>query len=76
MTEPLRQARDGLQAAAMALSREVEINRQVLRHALAAGDDYVRAVYGAPEPRQLYPGKPGPQGGGPRKGGVLINRQV
>ena len=80
MTEPLRQARDELQAAALALSGEVEINRQVLRQALATGDDYVRAVYGAPEPRQLYAGGNG-QGGGagsgtPRQGGILINRQV
>ena len=44
MTDALRFARDGLHAAALTLSKEVEINRSVLREALAAGTDYVRAI--------------------------------
>jgi hypothetical protein len=55
VSAPLREALDALRAAALVLSREVEVNRRVLRQALAAGDDYVRALCGAPvssaEPR-------------------------
>lgn len=46
-TDTLRTAREGLQTAARALSREVSVNRQVLREALAEGDEYVRALTGA-----------------------------
>lgn len=44
MTEPLRSARDELQASAGALSHEVEVNRRVLRDALASGDAHARAL--------------------------------
>lgn len=73
MTDELRFARDGLHAAALTLAREVETNRQVLREALAAGNDYMRAIYSAPEQRMLYaaePHRPEPEG----KGGLLLNR--
>jgi hypothetical protein len=50
MTDELGFARDGLRAVALTLSREVELNRQVLRGALSAGNDYVRALYGPPNP--------------------------
>lgn len=73
MTDELRFARDGLHVAALTLAREVEINRQVLRGALAAGNDYMRAIYRGPEQRTLYgaePNKPEPEG----KGGLLLNR--
>lgn len=72
MTDDVRFARDGLQAAAITLSQEVEINRQVLREALAAGNDYVQAIYGPPEPRALY-GDP-KQSETESRGGVLLNR--
>jgi hypothetical protein len=63
-------------AAALELSREVEINRRVLRLALAAGDDYVRALYGASETKGQYPTQPANAGEVPAGGGLLINRQV
>lgn len=47
MDDGLRQARDGLCAAAGALTREVEMNRAVLRASLAATDEYARALHGA-----------------------------
>lgn len=74
MTDELRFARDGLHAAALTLAREVEINRQVLREALAAGNDYMRTIYGAPEPqRLLYAAEPHhPEN--EAKGGLLLNR--
>lgn len=72
MTAPLREALDGLRAAAVVLSREVEVNRRVLRQALAAGDDYVRALCGGPDSRPLY----APEGSAPRdepRGGFLLD---
>jgi hypothetical protein len=75
MTSSLRTARDDLQAAALTLSREVEVNRHVLREALAAGDDYVRALYGAPESKLVYAGDAG-RGDTDRMGGVLVNRMA
>lgn len=77
MSDELRSARDGLHAAALTLSQEVETNRQVLREAMAAGSDYVRNLYGgqATEPTALYSAEP------QRKereahGGVLVDRRA
>lgn len=47
MTSGLRASRDELHTAARTLSREVAINRRILRQALAAGDQYARALAGA-----------------------------
>jgi hypothetical protein len=47
MNDELRAARDGLNAAGQALAREVELNRAVLRAALAASDEYARTLHGA-----------------------------
>ena len=49
MTPALRTARDELHNSARALSREVAINRRVLREALAAGDAYARTLAGVNE---------------------------
>lgn len=54
MTGSLRDARDGLRAAALTLSREVELNRHLLRSALSAGGDLVRGLYGPPETVSTY----------------------
>jgi hypothetical protein len=72
MTEELRFAREGLHAAALTLSQEVETNRHLLREALASGTEYVRAIYGAPEPAVGY--APPAQRAEPEPGGMLINR--
>jgi len=75
MTDALRFARDGLRAAALPLSQEVEVNRQVLREALTTGSEYVRTLYGATELPATY-------GANVRRveaettGGVLINRRA
>ncbi len=77
MTDAVRGARDGLQSAALTLSQEVDLNRRVLREALAAGDDYVRAIYGgASETRNVYVS--GTDAAPPARsgGGVLINRRA
>lgn len=47
MEDGLREARDGLYAAARSLAREVEANRAVLRASLASADEYARALHGA-----------------------------
>jgi hypothetical protein len=46
MTPALRDARDQLHDAARALSREVAINRRVLREALACGDAFAKTLAG------------------------------
>lgn len=48
MTPKLRVAREELQGAATTLSREIGINRRILREAIANSDSLVRAVVGAP----------------------------
>ncbi|MGI8766455.1 MAG: flagellar protein FlgN [Gemmatimonadaceae bacterium] len=48
MTPKLRTERDGLQDSARILSREIEINRRILREALANSESFVRAMRGAP----------------------------
>lgn len=50
----MRDAREELQKAAQTLSGEVAVNRRVLREALAAGDEYVRALLGGATPQPLY----------------------
>jgi hypothetical protein len=54
MTPALRAARDELFNAARALSREVALNRRILREALACGDAYARALTGADAPPPTY----------------------
>ncbi|MEX2570663.1 MAG: hypothetical protein WD737_05110 [Gemmatimonadota bacterium] len=75
MTDALRDARDGLRAAALTLSREVETNRKVLRAALSTGGDLVRGLYGPAETGQTYrPDNSGSEKEAP--GGLLIDRQA
>jgi hypothetical protein len=46
MTPDLRTARDELHSSARTLSREVALNRRILKEALAAGDQYARTLAG------------------------------
>lgn len=73
MTDELRTARDALQGAALRLSREVEVNRTLLRQALAHGEDYVRALSGTPEGAAGY-GRDAARPPAERRGGYLLNR--
>ena len=77
MTEPLRAARDGLQASARALASEVDVNRRVLRDAIASGESYVRALCAPDETKRLY-AAPGtePAGAAAAGGSFLLNRRV
>jgi hypothetical protein len=58
MTDALRQARDGLYRAARELSREVAMNRRILREALACGDAFARTLAGVAE-SPVYGAQPG-----------------
>jgi hypothetical protein len=75
MTTALRDARDGLRAAALTLSREVEMNRQILRNALSTGSELIRGLYPAPETTPTY-ALHAVGGDSDRAGGLLINRQI
>lgn len=73
MPDDLRRARDELELLARALSAEVDVNRRVLRQALAAGDEYVRTLCGSIDPRVGY--SAGPQTTETeRSSGLLVNR--
>ncbi len=48
MTPRLRTERDELQDSARKLSREIEVNRKILREALANSESFVRAMRGVP----------------------------
>ncbi len=47
-------ARDALQDTAVSLSREVDINKQVLRTAMENGNDYVQKLFGGAPPAATY----------------------
>ncbi len=71
-----RDARTRLQLAADTLTREVGMNRKMLREALTTTDTHVRTLVGAPTAPSTYAneGVIAPGTGAPR--GVLVNRTV
>lgn len=71
-----REARQRLQQAADVLTREVGMNRKMLREALTNTDQHVRTLVGAPTAPATYAteGPVQPATGAPR--GVLLNRTV
>jgi len=72
--EPVRVAGRALHEAAQALAREVALTRQVLREALNAHAELLRACQGAPESPLVYSAE---HGAAPDPaGGVLVNRQA
>jgi hypothetical protein len=74
--KPLEEARDALRAAAATLAGEVDVNRRVLREALASGDEYMRRLVGAPDAtRSDYSPSATPQHES-RGGGLLLDRRV
>ena len=75
MTASLTEARDGLQAAAQRLARQLEINRSVIQEVTANGDRLIRAVLGGPEKPSVYAREADssePSG----RAGVFLNTQV
>lgn len=71
-----REARQRLQQAADTLTREVGMNRKLLREALTNTDQHVRTLVGGPTQSATYAteGVTPPTTGAPR--GVLVNRTV
>jgi hypothetical protein len=71
-----REARQRLQFAADMLTREVGMNRKLLREALTNTDQHVRTLVGAPQTPSTYAseGLVPPSTGAPS--GVLVNRTV
>jgi hypothetical protein len=76
MTDALRDAREELQASAGALSREVDVNRRVLRDALASGEQHARTLAGAPAEPAVGYGSATPNATSAPAGGVLIDRRA
>ncbi|MCC6316099.1 MAG: flagellar export chaperone FlgN [Gemmatimonadaceae bacterium] len=74
-TEELRVARDDLQVAAQRLARDVATNRQILREALATGEETVRSLAGAAAPRVGYGEKVGANTGA-QHASYLVNRRA
>lgn len=73
MTPQLATLRDDLKRSARSLAREVSLNRQVLRQALAGGEAYVRTLTGAPADATYQPPLQCAERG---TASVLINRQA
>ena len=70
MDARLRDARLRLQQAADLLTREVGMNRKLLREALSSGEQYVRTLVGAPITPTYATSAPA----SPAARGVLVNR--
>lgn len=74
MPDDLRAARDQVESLAHELTVVVDVNRRILRGALSKGDEYVRALGGAPA-EQFYSAGPG-QREAARPGGILVDQVV
>jgi hypothetical protein len=75
----LREARQRLQVAADQLTREVGMNRKLLRDAMQATDSQVRALAGAPTQRPTYVMDSGSGTGQALPGtprGLMVNRRA
>ena len=75
MTPRLRVARDELHSAARALSREVALNRRILREALACGDACARTLSGA-EPSPTYGAHAAPAPAPRPQAAKLLDRRI
>jgi hypothetical protein len=75
MPDELRAARDELESVAHALAAEVDVNRKILRNALAKGEDYMRTLGGVPENRLNYTAD-ARRAEPVRTGGFLVDRVV
>lgn len=77
MTPALRMARDELHSAAKMLSREVALNRRILREALACGDEYARTLAGAEQsPTYQQQQRPTPSQQIRSQANTLLDRRI
>jgi hypothetical protein len=72
MTDALREARDELRLTARTLSREVGINRSILRQALANGDVFARTLAGVAADPVYAQGTPAPR----PSSATLLDRRI
>lgn len=68
------EARQRLQHSADLLTREVGMNRKLLREAITANDQHVRTLAGAPAGGSTYSGEGAAPAPAPQVRGVLVNR--
>src|ERR1043166_368248 len=74
MTPARREVREQLNVSARLLSREVALNRRVLRSALASGDAYARTLAGVDDsPEYGRPARPKPDA---RPSATLLDRRI
>ena len=72
LPDQIREAAETLTDVARSLQREVEMNRRVLRQAIDGGDQYVRALCGAPVSHSAdYSGTTTPT-----SGGAILDRRI
>lgn len=76
MDNRLRDARMRLQQAADLLTREVGMNRKLLREALSSGDQHVRTLVGAPTTASTYAHEGTTPSSAVASRGMLVNRTV
>lgn len=75
LTPELDRARQALRSDALALKRELAINRRILESASDAGQGFLRLLQGGTRKPTTY--GPGPAGPGARSGGgTLLNRTI
>jgi hypothetical protein len=71
-TDQVRRACEALESAARALSREVAVNRDVLKQGLATGEQFIRLLAGFSQPKATgYPDR-----GDGASAPILVNRQA
>ncbi len=70
------EARQRLQHSADTLTREVGMNRKLLREAISANDQHVRTLAGEPERGSTYAGNGTAPSPAPTNRGVLVNRTI
>jgi hypothetical protein len=65
-----------LRDAALALGREVEISREILRQAMQGSEELIRTVYGAPESSAFYDQSAAPATSADAIGGSILRRRA
>lgn len=74
--QPLQDAREALRSAAADLAREVDVNRRLLREALANGEEYVRRLLGSADVARADYSSSAGQPVAESRGGILLDRRV
>jgi len=76
LTPELRDARDELEGLAHRLAREVDVNRRILRGALASGEDLVRNLRAAPQVNRVSYSASAHSADPEHSGALIVDRVV